>query len=66
MGGGKVRARGKVWPKDQPEPAAWTVERVDPIGNLRGAAGLYADAPSQPGGGSELYYDNVRVFANRE
>jgi outer membrane protein assembly factor BamB len=66
MGGGKVRARGKVWPKGEPEPAAWTVERVDPIGNVRGAAGLYADAPSQAGGGSELYYDNVRVFANQK
>jgi hypothetical protein len=61
---GKVRARGKVWPKGEAEPEAWTVERIDPIGNRQGAAGLYADAPSQPGGGSELYYDNVRVYAN--
>jgi outer membrane protein assembly factor BamB len=63
---GKVRARGKVWPKGEAEPEAWTVERIDPIGNRRGAAGLYADAPSQPGGGSELYYDNVRVYANQK
>jgi hypothetical protein len=40
------------------------VERVDALGSLKGAAGLYADAPSQPGGGSELYYDNVKVFPN--
>jgi outer membrane protein assembly factor BamB len=66
MGGGKVRARGKVWPRGESEPAAWTIERVDPIGSLKGAAGLYADAPSQPGGGSELYYDNIRVFANKK
>jgi outer membrane protein assembly factor BamB len=65
VGGGKVRARGKVWPKGGPEPAAWTIERVDPIGSLKGAAGLYADAPSQAGGGSELYYDNIKVFANK-
>jgi hypothetical protein len=64
MGGGKVRARGKVWVRGEPEPAAWTVERVDALGSLKGAAGLYADAPSQPGGGSELYYDNVKVFPN--
>jgi outer membrane protein assembly factor BamB len=64
VGGGKVRARGKVWPKGEAEPAAWTIERIDPIGNLKGAAGLYADAPSQAGGGSELYYDNIKVFAN--
>ena len=46
MGGGKVRARGKVWPKGETEPAAWTIERIDPIGSAKGAAGLYADAPS--------------------
>ena len=39
MGGGKVRARGKVWPKGEPEPAAWTIERIDPIGSLKGSAG---------------------------
>jgi outer membrane protein assembly factor BamB len=66
MGGGKVRARGKVWSRGESEPAAWTIERVDPIGSVKGAAGLYADAPSQPGGGSELYYDNIRVFANKK
>jgi outer membrane protein assembly factor BamB len=65
MGGGKVRARGKVWPKGQPEPAAWTIERLDPIGSVKGAPGLYADAPSQVGGGSELYYDNIRVYRNK-
>jgi hypothetical protein len=64
MGGGRVRARGKVWPKGETEPAAWTIERLDPIGSLKGAPGLYADAPSQAGGGSELYYDNIRVFKN--
>ena len=65
LDGGKVRARGKVWPKGQPEPAAWTIERVDPIGNLKGAPGIYADAPSQAGGGSELYYDNIKVYRNK-
>jgi outer membrane protein assembly factor BamB len=64
LGGGRVRARGKVWPKGETEPAAWTIERIDPIGSLKGAPGLYADAPSQAGGGSELYYDNIRVFRN--
>ncbi|MEO7275674.1 MAG: PQQ-binding-like beta-propeller repeat protein [Vicinamibacterales bacterium] len=66
MGGGKVRARGKVWPRGEAEPAAWTIERVDPIGNVKGAAGLYADAPSQAGGGSELYYDNIKVYGNKK
>ena len=63
--GGKVRARGKVWERGQPEPAAWTIERVDPIGSVKGAASLYADAPSAAGGGSELYWDNIKVFRNQ-
>jgi outer membrane protein assembly factor BamB len=62
---GQVRARGKVWPKGQPEPAAWTVSRIDPIGSVKGAPGLYADAPSRVGGGSELYFDNIRVSPNK-
>jgi outer membrane protein assembly factor BamB len=66
MGGGKVRARGKVWPKGQAEPAAWTIERIDPIGSIKGAPGLYADAPSQAGGGSEMYYDNIKVYSNKK
>ena len=65
LGKGQVRARGKVWPKGEPEPAAWTVERVDPIGSLKGSAGIYADAMnSAPGGGSEMYYDNIKVYRN--
>ena len=65
MGGGKVRARGKVWAKGTAEPAAWQVERTDPIGSTKGAPGLYADAPSAPGGGSEIYYDNIKVYKNK-
>ena len=64
VGGGRVRARGKVWPKGETEPAEWTIERIDPIGSLKGAPGLYTDAPSQAGGGSELYYDNIKVYRN--
>jgi outer membrane protein assembly factor BamB len=61
----KVRARGKVWPKGQPEPQAWTIERIDPIGNQKGSPGIYADAPSRKDGGSELYYDNIKVYRNK-
>jgi hypothetical protein len=65
LSGGNVRARGKVWPKGQPEPQAWAIERVDPIGSVKGSPGLYADAPSRVGGGSELYYDNIKVYRNK-
>ena len=67
LGKGQVRARGKVWPKGEAEPAAWTVERVDPIGSLKGSPGIYADAMnSQASGGSEMYYDNIKVYRNKK
>jgi outer membrane protein assembly factor BamB len=65
LGGDKVRARGKVWAKGEPEPATWAIERIDPIGSTKGAPGLYADAPSAAGGGSEIYYDNIKVYKNK-
>jgi outer membrane protein assembly factor BamB len=62
-----VRARGKVWPKGQPEPAEWTIERVDPIGSTKGSPGIYADVPNaDPKGGSEIYYDNIKVYPNKK
>lgn len=55
---GKVRARGKVWPTGTEEPAAWTIERVDPIGNRQGAPGFFVDAEF----GAHL--DNLKLYAN--
>ena len=67
LDGHNVRARGKVWPKSQAEPAQWTIERVDPIGSLKGSPGLYADVPNaDPKGGSEIYYDNIKVYRNNK
>ena len=66
LDGSKVRARGKVWPKGEPEPTAWTVERVDPIGSHKGSPGIYADAMNSAAqGGSEMYYDNIKVYRNK-
>jgi outer membrane protein assembly factor BamB len=69
IGKGQVRARAKVWPKGEPEPATWQIERVDPIGNLKGSPGIYADAvnsrPAAEGGGSEMYYDNIKIYRNK-
>ncbi len=65
---GKGLIRGKVWPKDQPEPAAWTVEMVDPCPNLEGSPGLYGysagTSASKPG--ASVFYDNYRVYLNDE
>ena len=41
---GAVRVQGKAWPVGQPEPAAWTIDKLDPIGNRQGAPGLFIDA----------------------
>jgi len=62
-----VRARGKVWQKGQLEPAEWTIERIDPIGSMKGSPGIYADVPNADAkGGSEIYYDNIKVYPNKK
>ena len=59
LANGAVHVRGKVWPADGAEPAAWTIEKIDKIGHRHGAPGLYGD------GISELYFDNVKVYRNQ-
>jgi hypothetical protein len=59
MPDGKVRARGKVWPKGDAEPAAWMVEKIDPIGNHKGAPGFFIDAEFG------AYIDNIKVTKNQ-
>jgi outer membrane protein assembly factor BamB len=56
---GKVRARGKAWPTGQPEPQAWLIDKVDPIGNRQGAPGLFAAAPFG------AYFDNLQITPNQ-
>lgn len=55
---GTVRARGKVWAVTEAEPAAWMIERIDPIPNRQGAPGIFGSALS------ELYFDNLKVYRN--
>jgi outer membrane protein assembly factor BamB len=57
---GKVRARGKAWAVGDPEPDAWMVERVDPIGNHQGSPGVFGNAIS-----AEIYFDNMKVYPNK-
>jgi hypothetical protein len=57
---GKVRARGKAWTTGEPEPAAWTIEKIDPLGNKKGAAGLFVDAEFG------AYLDNLKLTANQQ
>ena len=55
--GDEARLYVKAWPRDEAEPAAWTIEAVDPQPNREGAAGIYANSTMAP-----LYYDNVKVY----
>jgi outer membrane protein assembly factor BamB len=59
MPDGSVRARGKAWPSADPEPAAWPIDKMDPIGNRKGAAGLFIDAEFG------AHVDNFKVEANQ-
>ena len=56
---GTTLVQGKVWPTGEPEPPAWTIEKIDPIGHRQGAPGLYAD------GASDMFFDNIRVYRNQ-
>jgi outer membrane protein assembly factor BamB len=55
---GTVRARGKVWLASETEPAAWMIERIDPIPNRQGAPGIFGSALA------EIYFDNLKVYRN--
>ncbi len=56
---GQVRARGKAWAVGEAEPQAWTIEKLDPIGNRQGAPGLFLNA--QFG----AYLDNLAISKNQ-
>jgi hypothetical protein len=56
---GQVRARGKAWAVGQAEPAAWMIDKTDPIGNREGAPGLFLNAPYG------AYLDNFELTRNQ-
>jgi len=55
---GDAVLQGKVWPRGEPEPAAWTIEAVHEAGNLAGSPGFFGNAKD-----SEISIDNVSVEA---
>ena len=57
--GESASVRGKLWPRGETEPEAWTVELIDPTPNLSGSPGLYGNAQE-----AEIYLDNLSVVAN--
>lgn len=56
---GTTLVRGKAWKTGDPEPAEWTIEKLDRTPNRSGSPGLFADA--QFG----AYFDNLKVTANQ-
>jgi len=59
MDDGSVRVRARLWPRDEDEPAEWTIEKIDPIGQTKGSPGLYADAHAV------VTFDNLNVHSNQ-
>ena len=58
--GGKAVLKGKVWPRGEKEPRAWTIEAVDEAPNVNGSPGLFGNASD-----SEIFIDNILVTPNR-
>jgi outer membrane protein assembly factor BamB len=60
-GDGKAVLQGKIWKRDDKEPADWTIEMTDPMPNMAGAPGLFGNAVPPTG---EIFIDNVLVTPN--
>ena len=58
-GGAKALLQGKVWPKGEPEPKAWTIEATDDMPNVTGSPGLFGNATD-----AEIYYNHISVTPN--
>ncbi len=56
---GKAIIRGKVWPKGESEPEAWSITVEDPLPIRQGAPGLSGYSPAP------IYWDNIRITSNR-
>jgi outer membrane protein assembly factor BamB len=56
---GQAVLQGKIWKRDDKEPADWTIEMKDPAPNMTGAPGLFGNATN-----AELFIDNVVVTPN--
>lgn len=54
-----ANVRGKIWPRAEKEPAAWTIEAKNPLPDVSGSPGLYGNAKD-----AEVFYDNILVTPN--
>ncbi len=58
--------RARVWPRDEKEPEAWTLEIEDPFPHDRGSPGIYAytAGTTARSRGTDVYFDNIIVTRN--
>jgi hypothetical protein len=56
--GERALARGKVWPRGEKEPEAWTITLEDPVPNRSGCPGIYGYSAA------DIFYDNLTVTRN--
>ncbi len=59
LAGKKATIKGKVWPKAEREPEAWTITLEDDLPNYEGSPGLYGYSPS------DIYYDNIKIMRSK-
>lgn len=62
--GDSALVRGKVWPQGEDEPEEWSIEMTDDTPNTEGSPGLYGYSvgTTSKSHGTEILYDNVKVF----
>ena len=58
---GRGTIRAKAWPRDEDEPADWTIEVDHHHAHTNGAPGLYGFSPQSR---FPVYLDNVRITPN--
>ena len=59
---GDATVRAKVWPKADPEPAAWTLEVPHKKGHRQGAPGLFGFSPQSL---KPVYIDNISITPSK-
>lgn len=61
--GGTATLSGKVWERDKPEPAEWTITATDAFPSTEGSPALYAysNGTTEKSNGPDIFFDNVKV-----
>jgi hypothetical protein len=54
--------KGKVWPRGEPEPEAWTVEATVPRVHKNGSPGIFGFTPLNQ---KRVFLDNLSITANQ-